>query len=90
MLPAQFFFQDEEWQALCWYTSKNPVPPLEPPTLKKAIQLLGDMGGHLGRKHDGPPGTQALWRGLQRLEIAVEVFLIFAHKDSTTQDRDPP
>jgi len=88
--PCTVFFQDEEWQALCCYTSKNPVPPREPPTLKKAIQLVGAMGGHLGRKHDGPPGTQVLWRGLQRLETAVEVYLIFTHKDSTTQDRGPP
>ena len=31
----------------------------KPPTLKEAIQLVGAMGGHLGRKHDGHPGRSS-------------------------------
>jgi hypothetical protein len=26
--------------------------------------ILGKLGGHLGRKGDGPPGPQSLWLGL--------------------------
>ena len=43
----------------------------------EAVRLVGKLGGHLGRKRDGPPGTQTLWRGLQRLETATEAFAIF-------------
>jgi hypothetical protein len=88
--PCTIFFQDQEWQALCCYTSKIPVPPAEPPTLKEAIRMVGAMGGHLGRKHDGPPGTETLWRGLQRLDTATEMYTIFARKDDVTQCPDPP
>jgi hypothetical protein len=88
--PCIIFFQDEEWQALCCYTSKKPVPPPKPPTLNEAIRMVGAMGGHLGRKHDGPPGTETLWRGLQRLDTATEMYSIFAPKDNVTQDPLPP
>ncbi len=88
--PCTVFFQDEEWQALCCYTSKTKVPPSKPPTLKEVILLVGAMGGHLGRKHDGPPGAQVLWRGLQRLDNVVEMYNIFSQKDNVTQYSAPP
>jgi hypothetical protein len=82
--PCTVFFTNEEWQALCIYTSKNPVPPKQPPTTAQATRLVGTMGGHLGRKADGPPGTKSLWRGLQRLEPATEMYIVL------TTGRDPP
>jgi len=88
--PCSIFFQEEEWKALCCYVTKNPIPPPEPPTLQKAISMVGAIGGHLGRKHDGPPGTQVLWRGLQRLDTATQMYRIFAHKNLGTQSPAPP
>jgi Domain of unknown function (DUF4338)/Transposase DNA-binding/Transposase Tn5 dimerisation domain len=82
--PCTGFFTDEEWQALCIYTSKNPVPPKQPPTTAQASRLVGTMGGYLGRKADGPPGTKSLWRGLQRLEPATEMYIVL------TTGRAPP
>jgi hypothetical protein len=82
--PCTVFFTDEEWQALCIYTSKNPIPPQQPPTTAQATRLVGAMGGHLGRKADGPPGTKSLWRGLQRLEPATDMYIVL------TTGRDPP
>ena len=76
-LPCTVFFTDEEWQALCCYVTKNKVPPKEPPTLGRAMCMVGIIGGHLGRKSDGHPGTEVLWRGLQRLDTAVEMYVIF-------------
>lgn len=76
-LPCTAFFKDEEWKALCCYVSKNPVPPSQPPTLGEAMRMVGAIGGHLGRKSDGSPGTQSLWRGLQRLDTATEMYVIF-------------
>lgn len=41
------------------------------------IMALGNLGGHLGRRSDGPPGWQALWSGWLRLQdmlIGAEIF----------------
>jgi hypothetical protein len=45
--------------------------------------------GHLGRKGDGPPGTQVLWRGLQRLDTATEMYVIFTQDDPHPQKSGP-
>jgi hypothetical protein len=76
-LPCTVFFKDEEWKALHCYVHKTPTPPSKPPTLDRAMRMVGQIGGHLGRKSDGPPGTQTLWRGLQRLDTATEMYVIF-------------
>jgi hypothetical protein len=55
-------------KALLAYVTQNPVPPPQPPTLRQAIHLTASLGGFLGRKGDGEPGTQTLWLGLQRLD----------------------
>jgi hypothetical protein len=41
------------------------VGPLR--TVAEAVRAVGRLGGHLGRKGDGPPGVKVLWRGLQVL-----------------------
>jgi hypothetical protein len=82
-MPCTVFFKDVQWKALCCYVNKTPSPPEKPPSLRKAIYMIGAMGGHLGRKSDGFPGTQTLWRGLQRLDTATEMYGIF------TQRHDP-
>ena len=76
------FFKDVEWKALCCYVNKTPVPPERPPSMNEAMRMVGAIGGHLGRKSDGPPGTQVLWRGLQRLDTAVEMYVIFTEQDT--------
>jgi hypothetical protein len=76
------FFSDVEWKALCCYVNKHPLPPEKPPTLKEAIFMVGAMGGHLGRKSDGFPGTQSMWRGLQQLETATAMYVIFTQHQS--------
>lgn len=86
--PCTVFFKEIEWKSLCCYVSKTPIPPAEPPTLLKAIYMVGSIGGHLGRKRDGPPGTQTLWRGLQRLDTATEMYSILTQPCSIN-DADP-
>ena len=80
--PCTVFFNDIEWKALCTYVNKTPIVPREPPSMSEAIRMVGITGGHMDRKSDGPPGTQVLWRGLQRLDTAVEMYVIFT--DQTT------
>ncbi|MBS3917416.1 MAG: hypothetical protein KG012_20600, partial [Deltaproteobacteria bacterium] len=43
-------------------------PPDHPPTLREAMRMVATLGGFLGRKRDGEPGTKSLWLGLQRLD----------------------
>ena len=87
--PCTAFFKDIEWKALCCYVNKTPVPPPKPPTMMEAIFMVATMGGFLGRKSDGFPGTQTLWRGLQRLDTAIEMYAIFTHQDSNPMQSGP-
>jgi hypothetical protein len=84
-LPATVYFDDMQWKALTAFSTRNPIPPKEPPTLNEAVRLVGRLGGHLGRKSDGQPGAEALWIGLQRLDDITETYSIF-----TTPPPMPP
>ena len=76
-VPCTAYFEDAQWKALMMFTNRNPVPPTTPPTLREAIRRVAGLGGFLGRKGDGEPGTQTLWRGLQRLDdIAATASII--------------
>jgi len=75
-MPCTVFFEDAEWKALVAYKTQNPIPPENPPTLREAIHMVASLGGFLGRKGDGEPGTQTLWLGLQRLEDITEMWKI--------------
>lgn len=78
--PCTVFFKEIEWKALCCYVNKTPIPPKKPPSIGKAVFMVGGIGGHLGRKGDGFPGTQTLWRGLVKLYAATEMYAILTHQ----------
>lgn len=67
-LPCTVYFAEAEWKALVAYLTQNPVSPAEPPSLRQAMRMVATLGGFLGRKDDGEPGTKTLWLGLQRLD----------------------
>jgi len=67
-VPCTVFFEEAEWKALVAYVTQNPTPPNNPPTLREAMRMVATLGGFLGRKGDGEPGTKSLWLGLQRLD----------------------
>jgi hypothetical protein len=75
--PCTVCFEQPQWQSLMIFTDRNPVPPREPPTLREATRRVAALGGFLGRKGDGEPGTECLWRGLQRLDDITEACLVF-------------
>lgn len=80
-MPCDIILAEEEWQALHAYVHQEP-PPEQPPTLQDAVRMIGKLGGFLGRKSDGHPGTMVLWRGLRRLpDIAAgwRTFSRFGH-----------
>jgi hypothetical protein len=67
-VPCTVFFEETEWKALVAHITQNPKPPDHPPTLREAMRMVATLGGFLGRKRDGEPGTKSLWLGLQRLD----------------------
>lgn len=67
-VPCTVFFEEAEWKALMAYMTQDPRPPEAEPTLREATRMAARLGGFLGRKGDGEPGTQSLWLGLQRLD----------------------
>jgi len=73
-LPAQAYFDADECQLLIAYETKHSKRPPEAPalSLREAIRVIAKLGGFLGRKSDGEPGTETLWRGLLRLDGMTE------------------
>ena len=58
-----------EWQSLFYSIHNNKKKlPKTPPTLQQAVRWIAQVGGFLGRRHDGQPGVKVLWRGLSRLQ----------------------
>lgn len=64
-LPCDVVLDSAEWRAVYVAIHRHP-PPALPPSLPAMLGWIARLGGHLGRKCDGPPGPQALWIGLQR------------------------
>ena len=67
-VPCTVFFEQADWKALCCFTRQDPTPPDQPPSLREALRMVAGLGGFLGRKGDGEPGTKSLWLGIQRLD----------------------
>lgn len=79
-LPCTVFFKEIEWKALCCYVNETPIPPKEPPSIGKVVFMVASLGGHLGRKGDGFPGTQSLWRGLIQWYAATKMYAILTQQ----------
>lgn len=75
-VPCSVYFEEAEWRALTTFVTKKPIPDDKPPTLREAILMVAILGGFLGRKGDGVPGTQTLWLGLQRLDDITEMWKV--------------
>jgi hypothetical protein len=78
-VPCSVYFEEAEWKALVAYTTHNPTPPQQPPSLREAVRRVATLGGFLGRKSDGEPGTQTLWLGLQRLDDLTAMWKLLTH-----------
>lgn len=76
-LPATAMFLPLEWQAAYWLQHPKSPLPASTPTLAEAVGWIARLGGHLGRRGDGPPGVKVLWRGLSRLhDIIIGMLLM--------------
>jgi len=65
-VSCESVFSESEWRGT-WSVATGTVAPLEAPTLGDFLNQVACLGGYLGRKHDGPPGTEVMWRGLRRV-----------------------
>lgn len=88
-IPCDVFLSEDEWQVLYAYVRKEP-PPKEPPSLREAVRMIASLGGFLGRKSDGEPGTTTMWRGLQRLADMTTGYLLFKNEKPTLAGPGPP
>jgi hypothetical protein len=65
--------------------------PDQPPSLKDAVLWIAKKGGFQGRKSDGAPGVEVLWHGLQKLDVAIDMYLIYRPNErSALRSEYPP
>jgi Transposase Tn5 dimerisation domain len=65
-LACDVVFAEEEWRSV-WTIVRREPAAVTALLLNEIIRRVAYLGGHLGRKHDGPPGAQVLWIGIQRI-----------------------
>jgi hypothetical protein len=78
-VPCTVFFEEAQWKALVAFVTRDARVPDQPPTLREATRMMAmRLGGFLGRKCDGEPGTETIWKGLQRLDDITEMWVVMA------------
>jgi hypothetical protein len=78
--PCTAVFEDDEWKTLHYWVTETTVLPDKPPTIRQAVFMVARIGGHLGRKNDGFPGTQTIWRGLVKLQAATKMYTFITQR----------
>ena len=79
-LPCSVWLELAEWQALYCAIHQCPTPPTEPPSLEQAVRWIAQLGGFVGRRRCGQPGTETLWRGFQHLMDLTKMYRIMRPK----------
>lgn len=69
-----------QWVTLYMLIHKSNEMPKQPPSLQQAVLWIGRLGGHIGRKSDGPPGLKTVWLGYQQLCHAASVYELMTQK----------
>jgi len=82
-LSAEVVFEEWEWKPLVLIFGGK-QGPLRAPTLAQMIGWIAKLGGHLGRKSDGPPGVQTMWKGMAKMFAYAELWKAL---QSRAQDR---
>jgi hypothetical protein len=84
-MSCEILLDADEWKTLYCHIHRQVALPEHPPTLQQAIGWIGRMGGHLGRKRDGPPGIETLWKGFQRLNDMTDIFVVIMNPQNSLQ-----
>jgi len=62
------------------------VPRGDERPFRQAVRWIAQLGGFLGRKHDGAPGVKTIWRRWQRLQdIGYTWQLLHSHQPTQPQ-----
>lgn len=75
-VPCTVLLDADEWQGLYCRIYRVALAPSKPPTLRQAVRWIAQLGGFLGRKHDGEPGVNVLWKGFQHLVDVTAMYRI--------------
>ena len=87
-MPCDVAFAEQEWKPV-WQVATGQAPPEAAPPLGEVVALLGRLGGHNGRKGDGPPGAEAVWRGVRRMADLALAWRTFGPGSHHTQPPAP-
>ena len=71
---------EAEWKSV-YVIVTGKAAPATPPMLGVMVKMIAELGGYLNRKHDGPPGPQATWIGLQRVRDFAIAWAAFGPRD---------
>ena len=77
-VTCEVILTSTQWKTLYILIHMKKEIPIQPPTLYQAVMWIGRLGGHLGRKSDGPPGLKTVWLGYQKLCNATTLYEIVA------------
>ena len=80
-IPCDTHFEEDEWKTAYSYNTGKP-PPKKIPRLLDIVIMVAKIGGFIGRKSDGFPGTKTLWIGLGNVRT---YLLIHQHLTSIKQ-----
>jgi hypothetical protein len=72
--PCENYLSEKEWRLLFSYFNRDKSVPAKSPTTEDAVRWIGMLGGHQGRKSDGPPGIVVIWRGWQKLQNSLSMW----------------
>ena len=79
-LRCDAVLSDAEWKSV-YVIVTSEESPAKPPLLGDMIKMIAELGGYLNRKHDGPPGPQTMWIGLQRMRDFAAAWTAFRPRD---------
>lgn len=68
---------DHEWRALYALATRLATEPSKVPTVEQVVIWIAQLGEFLNRKGDGYPGVTVIWRGWQRLQNSLSMWLVF-------------
>ncbi len=65
-LPCDRVFDESEWKSVV-VALKGRAALQHKPSVGEMVRMIAQLGGHLGRKNDSPPGMKSMWIGMARL-----------------------
>lgn len=83
-LSCDVVLSDAEWKAV-YMVATNKAAPSKAPSLQSMVSMIAELGGYLGRKHDGPPGPQTMWIGVQRMRDFAAAWAAFGPGRGSTK-----